>query len=94
MCRAVLFLDLFPAIRIKFAISNLLQSASSSSTNASNLRPSAAPDALPNAASIAAKIESFFETGATYFLPGLQEEKKKYSWKKMTAAIFEMAGIQ
>ena len=47
-----------------------------------------------NAASIAAKIESFFETGATYFLPGLQEEKKKYSWKKMTAAIFEMAGIQ
>ena len=56
MCKAVLFLDLFPAIRMKFAISDLLQSTSSSSTNASNLLPSSPPDALPNAASIATWI--------------------------------------
>jgi hypothetical protein len=29
----------------------------------------------------------FYETGAAHFIPGLQEEKKKYSWDNMVKAI-------
>ena len=47
--------------------------------------------AEPNAADIADKIIAFFNTGNQYFLPHLIEEKKKYSWNKMTEAIIEIA---
>lgn len=47
--------------------------------------------AEPNAVSIAQKITAYFEKGSDFFLPHLMEEKKKYSWEKMTGAIFEMA---
>lgn len=43
--------------------------------------------AEPDAASIAQKIREYFEKGADHFLPGLREEKKKYSWEVMVKAI-------
>ncbi len=46
--------------------------------------------AEPNAESIAAKIIEYFDKGAETFLPYLKEEKKKYSWSKMTAAILDV----
>ena len=49
--------------------------------------------AEPNAADIAQKITDYFTKGKTHFLPHLIEEKKKYSWNKMTAAIFNVAGL-
>ena len=61
--------------------------------------PSLVPDnkvgliAAPTAASIADKIVEFFKKGPAHFLPHLVEEKKKYSWSKMVAAIFEVAGL-
>lgn len=64
-------------------------------TNVGGL-PSLVPDdkvgliAEPNAESIAAKITEYFQKGAAHFLPHLIEEKKKYSWAKMTEAIIEM----
>jgi glycosyltransferase involved in cell wall biosynthesis len=67
-------------------------------TNVGGL-PSLVPDgkvgliAEPNAAAIAAKIAEYFEKGSAAFLPYLVEEKKKYSWSKMTAAIKELAAI-
>lgn len=65
-------------------------------TNVGGL-PSLVPDgkvglvAEPNAISIAEKIEEFFDKGENYFLPHLIEEKKKFSWEKMTTTIVEMA---
>ncbi len=65
-------------------------------TNVGGL-PSMVPDgkvglvATPDAASIAQKIIEFFDKGEAYFLPHLIEEKKKFSWEKMTATILEMA---
>ncbi len=65
-------------------------------TNVGGL-PSLVPDgkvglvAEPNAASIAEKIIEYFNKGEDYFLPHLKEEKKKYSWTKMTATIIEIA---
>jgi glycosyltransferase involved in cell wall biosynthesis len=65
-------------------------------TNVGGL-PSLVPDgkvglvAEPNAASIAQKIIEYFNKGADAFLPYLKEEKKKYSWTKMTQAILEVA---
>ncbi len=47
--------------------------------------------AEPNAESIAEKIVEYFGKGSDSFLPHLIEEKKKYSWEKMTKAIFEAA---
>lgn len=67
-------------------------------TNVGGL-PSLVPDdkvgliAEPTAKSIAAKIEEYFQKGLGHFLPHLIEEKKKYSWQKMTATIFEVAGL-
>lgn len=46
--------------------------------------------AQPDSQSIAEKIISFFETGAAHFTPGLQEEKKKYTWSKIANAIIEL----
>ena len=43
--------------------------------------------AEPTAASIAAKITEYFQKGEDHFLPGLIEEKKKYSWDEMVDAI-------
>ncbi len=67
-------------------------------TNVGGL-PSLVPDgkvgliAEPDAASIAEKVIEYFNKGNESFLPYLVEEKKKYSWKKMTEAIFEMASL-
>jgi glycosyltransferase involved in cell wall biosynthesis len=67
-------------------------------TNVGGL-PSLVPDnkvglvAEPNAESIAKKIIEYFEKGEQYFLPYLIEEKKKYSWKKMTESIINIARL-
>lgn len=47
--------------------------------------------AEPNPTSLAEKVRSFFEIGEDEFLPGLREEKKKYSWEKMMNHIIELA---
>ncbi len=47
--------------------------------------------AEPNAASIAEMIIHYYSLGENHFLPKLLEEKKKYSWEKMTAAIVAIA---
>ncbi len=65
-------------------------------TNVGGL-PAMVPDnivglvAEPNAASLAEKIIEFFNKGENYFLPGLLEEKKKFSWAKMAESILELA---
>lgn len=41
----------------------------------------------PDAGSLAEKIMQFYEVGEAHFIPGLQEEKKKYSWDNMVKAI-------
>jgi glycosyltransferase involved in cell wall biosynthesis len=45
----------------------------------------------PNVASIAEAMQQYMQTGPAHFLPHLQEEKKKYGWDKMTAAILQLA---
>ena len=47
--------------------------------------------AEPNAESISQKIITYFEKGENYFLPCLLEEKKKFSWSKMTETICKLA---
>ncbi len=47
--------------------------------------------AQPTAKSLAEKIIEYFDKGKSYFLPYLVEEKKKFSWAKMTESIFEVA---
>jgi glycosyltransferase involved in cell wall biosynthesis len=47
--------------------------------------------AQPTAASLAEKIIEYFDKGENYFLPRLIEEKKKFSWSKMTESILEIA---
>ncbi len=65
-------------------------------TNVGGL-PNLVPDnkvglvAEPNASSIAQKIIEYFEKGEGHFLPYLIEEKKKFSWTKMTESILELA---
>ncbi len=49
--------------------------------------------AEPNAESLAEKILEYFTKGEAYFLPHLIEEKKKFTWSKMTATIKQMAGL-
>lgn len=49
--------------------------------------------AEPDAASIAEKIEELYSLGENYFLPHLQEEKKKYTWNVLTNTIQQLAGI-
>lgn len=41
----------------------------------------------PNPAAIAQTMQTFQATGTAQYLPGLREEKKKYSWSRMTEAI-------
>lgn len=66
-------------------------------TNVGGL-PAMVPDgkvgliAGPNAADIAEKIEEYLRTGKEHFLPGLREEKKKYSWSILVDAIVEEGG--
>ncbi len=47
--------------------------------------------AEPNAASLAERITTYFEKGREYFLPGLRDEKKRFSWTKLTETILEVA---
>ncbi len=47
--------------------------------------------AEPNPSSIANAIITFYELGEAFFLPHLLEEKKKYSWQKLTGAILQLA---
>lgn len=43
--------------------------------------------AEPDAASIAKKVVEYYHKGVEHFLPGLREQKKKYSWEKMVEEI-------
>ncbi len=47
--------------------------------------------AEPDPASLAKAIDTFFEKGEQHFLPHLAEEKKRFSWEKMTESILQMA---
>lgn len=66
-------------------------------TNVGGL-PNLVPDkkvglvAEPNAQSIAEKIEELYALGENFFLPHLQEEKKKYTWNVLTNTIQQLAG--
>jgi glycosyltransferase involved in cell wall biosynthesis len=65
-------------------------------TNVGGL-PSLVPDGKvglvvePNPAAIAEGILKFYQLGEQYFIPGLREEKKKYSWSKLVSAIYQLA---
>ena len=48
--------------------------------------------AEPDAASIAHALQEFFQRGGDHFIPGLKEEKKKYSWSDMVKSILELDG--
>ena len=67
-------------------------------TNVGGL-PSLVPDgkvglvAEPNPQSIAAKIEELYTTGEEHFLPNIQTEKLKYSWKVLADTIVRLSGI-
>jgi len=45
----------------------------------------------PDPVSIATGILHLYASGEAFFLPYLREEKKKYSWKKLTEAIEQLA---
>jgi glycosyltransferase involved in cell wall biosynthesis len=45
----------------------------------------------PNAQAIADGITTLYELGENYFLPHLREEKKKYSWGKLTEVIKQLS---
>jgi glycosyltransferase involved in cell wall biosynthesis len=45
----------------------------------------------PDPVSIANSIRAYFDRGEARFLPGLLEEKKKFSWEKMTESIRQLA---
>ena len=47
--------------------------------------------AEPGAASIAEKIMQFYEMGEDHFIPGIWEEKNKYTWDNMVRAIEEVS---
>jgi glycosyltransferase involved in cell wall biosynthesis len=47
--------------------------------------------AEPNSQSIADAILQFYSLGEDFFLPHLLEEKKKYSWEKLTDAVLALA---
>jgi glycosyltransferase involved in cell wall biosynthesis len=67
-------------------------------TNVGGL-PSLVPDgkvglvAEPNPESIAAKIEELYAIGEEHFLPNIQTEKLKYSWKVLADTIVRLSGI-
>ena len=68
-------------------------------TNVGGL-PSLVPDgkvglvAEPNPEAIAAKIEELYTIGEAHFLPYIQTEKKKYSWKILADTIVRLSGIK
>ncbi|MEJ8819588.1 glycosyltransferase family 4 protein [Lacibacter sp. H407] len=45
----------------------------------------------PTVDSITAAMQQYMQTGSEQFLPHLREEKKKYGWDKMTAAVLQLA---
>lgn len=45
----------------------------------------------PNAQAIADAMQHMMQTGTSVFLPGLQNEKKKYTWNHITEAILNLA---
>lgn len=47
--------------------------------------------AEPNPQSLAEKIEEYLILGKDSFLPGLREEKKKYTWKRMVEEMVQAA---
>jgi glycosyltransferase involved in cell wall biosynthesis len=47
----------------------------------------------PEPAAIAAAIDECYRLGEAFFVPHLQEEKKKYAWSNLTGAIFRIAGL-
>jgi glycosyltransferase involved in cell wall biosynthesis len=47
----------------------------------------------PGPASVAAAVAECYRLGEDFFIPQLQEEKKKYSWSNLTRALFEIAGF-
>lgn len=65
-------------------------------TNVGGL-PSLVPDGkvglvvAPEPAAIAEGIQRFYQLGEDYFIPHLQEEKKKYSWGVLVSAIQKLA---
>jgi glycosyltransferase involved in cell wall biosynthesis len=48
----------------------------------------------PDPKSIADSILRFYQLGEHYFIPHLRSEKQKYSWSKLTEAIFELANVK
>lgn len=64
-------------------------------TNVGGL-PSMVPDnkaglvAEPDPVSLSKKIIEYFDKGPLFFLPGLKEEKTKYSWDNMVSAILNI----
>ncbi|MFP5042000.1 glycosyltransferase [Parasediminibacterium sp. JCM 36343] len=67
-------------------------------TNVGGL-PALVPDgkvglvAEPNPEAIAAKIEELYQLGEAHFLPHLQTEKLKYSWKILVDTIVRLAKV-
>lgn len=47
----------------------------------------------PLPASIAESIDKYFSIGKDHFIPYLQEEKKNYSWEKLTQTLLGLAGL-
>lgn len=45
----------------------------------------------PESEAIANAVLQFYRMGEDYFLPHLRDEKKKYAWENLTAAILKMA---
>lgn len=44
----------------------------------------------PNSIDIASSIETFYQIGTSHFIPGIQEEKKKYEWSTMIETLFAL----
>jgi glycosyltransferase involved in cell wall biosynthesis len=47
----------------------------------------------PDPRAIASGILRFYKLGENYFIPHLREEKQKYSWEKLVAAIMDLANL-
>ncbi len=47
----------------------------------------------PNPTAIADGILQFYQLGENYFIPHLREEKQKYTWKKLTETVFDLANL-
>ena len=48
----------------------------------------------PEPASIADAILKFYQLGEQFFIPHLRTEKQKYSWNKLTEAIFKLSNLK